>query len=273
MSDFKMHHVEDPKVDILSHGRRKNSAHILTLDKVLAEDVYTRLHSNEQMKSFEFILPKNLGRKEGVEEIDAMAPDTVRSRIIIIDVRTSTLTWLQQAYNKVVGYNRRDLNTSVFNVLIGDGPVNLFQNGNSMDMFVSHLASLRVDYTPAAFFFDPFIHYEPDEIPRMGAEQQFHISDKVPKRLLPYFTGHSEPTVSKIRKFFRAEGKSEKDKQKRLKVLRSVFEQRVKKQFPNHIQKLEQLMSKEGIQISTENMHVYPMYFEDWIYELFVKAS
>ena len=118
-------------LDILSHPNRKNRIHILTLDNILATDVYERLDCDPRMKYFQFARPQKTKLKETVAEIDSMARDTVSSRVLIIDVRKRTLPMLQKVYNKIVGYNRRDLNKLCYTILIGDGPVNLFQAGKS----------------------------------------------------------------------------------------------------------------------------------------------
>ena len=49
--------VEDPQVDILSHSARGNTIHILTLDPILATDVYERIHHDPRMKHVQLIKP------------------------------------------------------------------------------------------------------------------------------------------------------------------------------------------------------------------------
>jgi len=153
------------RVDILSHSKREKKIHILTLDAVLAADVYGRIHHDPRMKRYCLVRPHNTQINDTVAEIDQMARDTVSSKLLILDVRSDTLPLLQKAYNKIVGYNRRDLNRLCYTILIGDGPVNLFKAGKSLDCFVPYLAAHRVDYTPVVFFYDPFLHYEYDELP------------------------------------------------------------------------------------------------------------
>ena len=115
------YHLKDPQVDVLSHPRRRRSIHVLTLDPILATDVCERIHHDSRMKHYQLIRPGKTEIREAVEEIDGMARDTVSSRLLIIDVRRATLPKLQRAYNKVVGYNRRDLNKLCYVILIGDG--------------------------------------------------------------------------------------------------------------------------------------------------------
>ena len=147
--------ITDEKHDILSHTGRGKRIHVLTLDHALADDVCERINNDPRMKFYKLIRPRETRVRQAVEKIEAMAPETVHSRLLIIDVRKFTLTKLQWAYNKIVGYNRRDLNKLCYILLIGDGPSDLFRQGKSVDVFVLHLARHRVDFHPAAFFFDP----------------------------------------------------------------------------------------------------------------------
>jgi hypothetical protein len=263
--------VEDAGVNILSYRKRRNNIHVLTLDRILADDVYERIHNDPRMEGYTIKKPTK-GIQQGVEEIEAMAPDTVSSRLLIIDVRRSTLPVLQKAFNKVVGYNRRDLNKLCYIILIGDGPINLFQSGKCLDPFVSYLAKHRVDYYPAAFFYDPFLHYEPDEISRTPADLAALIPTKLPKRLAPYFKEQTI-TVANIRRFFRATGKPKKVKQKRLKKLTNLYKKRTQVQFPNDQSRLKAWFTRDGIQLATERLHLYPLFFEDWTCELIEKAA
>jgi hypothetical protein len=102
-----------------------------------------------------------------LEEIEATANQTTSSRMLIMDVRKSTLPKLHQAYNKIIGYSRKDLNRYCFTVLIGDGPLNLFAEGKSPDVFVPYLAAKRVIYNPAVFS-STFLHYRRRRWMHMG---------------------------------------------------------------------------------------------------------
>lgn len=272
MADSQIHNVRDSGNDILSHQRRNNSIHILTLDKTLADDIYDRIHSDNRMKGYNLIKPQNDSIKEGIAEIESMAPETTASKLIIFDVRRSTLPSLQQAYNKTVGYNRRDFNSLCYTVLIGDGPLALFHTDKCLDIFAEHLSKYRTDYYPAAFFFDPFLHYEPDEIQADAISFSSIVQINIPKQLAPYFKGQTI-TVNDVRRYFRAAGKPKPVRQKRLKILAGLYKKRIKEQFPNEIQQLEPLLSKEGLEISIERLHLYPLFFEDWIFELSQKAG
>lgn len=265
--------VEDPQVDILSHSARGNTIHILTLDPILATDVYERIHHDPRMKHVQLIKPSQTKIRETIEEIEDMAKDTVYSRLLIVDVRRETLPKLQRAYNAIVGYNRRNLNKLCYIVLIGDGPFNLFWEGKSLDVFVTYLTAHRVDFHHAAFFFDPFLHYERDEIERGALDDEFVVPDKIPQRLVPYFKKDESMKVDKIRHYFRAIGKDEELRKKRRRRLRSLFKKRIAEQFPKEKDQLRALLSKKGIRLASEKMHLYPFYFEDWVYDLMQKAA
>ncbi len=265
--------IEDPQVDILSHSARGNTIHILTLDPVLATDVYERIHHDPRMKHVQLIRPRQTKIRETVEEIEGMAKDTVYSRLLIVDVRRETLPKLRRAYNTIVGYNRRDLNLMCYILLIGDGPFNLFWEDKTLDVFVTYLASHRVDFHPAAFFFDPFLHYERGEIERGALDDEFVVPDKIPQRLVPYFKKDESMKVDKIRHYFRAIDKDEALRKKRRRRLRGLYKKRMAEQFPADKDQLRAWLSKKGIRLASERMHLYPFYFEDWVYDLMHKAQ
>ena len=266
--------LEDFEEDILSHPSRRNAIHILTLDSILANDVYERIHNDERMKYYQLIKPRETEIREAVTEIDNMATDTVLSRLLIIDVRRVTLPKLQRAYNKVVGYNRRDLNKLCHTILIGDGPWDLFSAGKTLDVFVPHIATHRVDFHPAVFFYDPFLHYEHSEIERAGVDDEFVLPHKIPGRLLQYFNFKTDEDmrVDKIRHYFRAIDKPDEVCKKRRKKLRDLYKKRIAEQFPHHKDQLKAWLSRKGIRLASEKLHLYPLYFEDWVYNLMQKA-
>ncbi len=267
-----IYHIKDTKHDILSHPRRENKIHILTLDSALATDVYERIHHHPGMETYQLIKPQKNKAREILIEIEEMAQDTVSSRLLIMDVRRVTRFKLQSAYNKIVGYNRRDFNKLCFTILIGDGPVSLFQAGKSLDVFVSHLSAHRVDYHPAVFFYDPFLHYEPNETQLQKMHEEFILPEKIPRRFIPYFKEDQDVSVDKIRRSFRAIDKPETIKKKRLEKLRSLYKKRIAEQFPHHKDQLKAWLSKEGIRLATEKLHLYPLFFEDWVFDLMQKA-
>jgi hypothetical protein len=225
------------------------------------------------MKHYQLIRPRNTGMQETIPEIDGMAQQTVSSKLLIIDVRRATLPGLQRAYNKIVGYNRRDLNRLCYIILIGDGPWDLFHAGKKLDVFVPHLATHRTDFHPAVFFYDPLLHYERDEIERAGIGDKFVLPDKIPRRLVPYFKKDQDIRVDKVRRYLRATGKTDEVSKKRLRKLRNLYRKRIAEQFPHHKDQLEAWLSKKGIRLASERLHLYPLFFEDWVYDLMQKAT
>ena len=266
------HTLTDEGIDILSHTRRRDQIHVLTIDPVLATDVCERIVGDARLKSCAVIRPAATRIRDAVEEIEEMARDTVASRLLILDVRRVTLPKLRSVFNTIVGYNRRNFNKLCFTILIGDGPVNLFRAGKALEVFVPHLSSHRVDYHPAVFFYDPFLHYEPDEIVPCGIDEQFVLADVIPRRLVPYFQESESVKVEDIRRYFRAIDKSAEIRKKRRRVLRRLYKKRIAEQFGHHKDHVEDWMSRGGIRIATEKLHLYPLYFEDWVFNLVRKA-
>ncbi len=79
--------------------------------------------------------------------------------------------------------------------------------------------------------------------------------------------------VDKIRRYFRAIGKDEELRKKRRRRLRSLYKKRIAEQFPDDKEQLRAWLSKKGIRLASERMHLYPFYFEDWVYDLMHKAA
>jgi hypothetical protein len=265
------YHLTDDKYDILSHPRRRGQIHVLTIDPVLAADVCERIGSDPRLQRYSLICPHTAGVRSALEEIERTAQETTASRLLIFDVRRVTLPRLRKSFNAIVGYNRRDFNQLCYTICIGDGPVNLFQNGHVVDLFVPYLASHRVDFYPAVFFFDPFLHYEPSEIPAQALDDEFVIPDALPRRLAPYF--RSDLTkVGPIRQFFRAVDKDDETRHQRRQMLRHMYKKRLADQFPGKEDQFKPLLSRRGIQLASEKMNLYPLYFEDWVHDLMRKA-
>ncbi len=257
--------------DVLSYQQREPRIHILTLDRVLGWDIYDRLKNDSKTRFYELVVPKQADWKNRLEEIEAIVDRTVYARMLIMDVRRATMPKIQQAYNKIAGYNRKDLNRFCFTVLIGDGPLNLFQPGKLLDVFVPYLARMRADYNPAVFFFDPFIHYEPEETDS-SMDEEFMLPSKPPQRLASYFP-EAGVTVDSVRRFFRANEQSEAVKKQRLKTLAALYLKRISAQFPQHKDLMHGLLSKNGAQLGSEKMNLYPVFFEEWVHELMQKAT
>ncbi len=263
--------ITDTKQDILSHPRRRDFIHILTLDPVLATDACERIGADKRLRRCTTIRPHGMSVRGMLEEMERMAPETASSRLILFDVRRATLPRLRHVFNAVVGYNRRDFNKFCYSICIGDGPLNLFRNGAFSELFVPHLAAQRVDYHPAVIFYDPFLHYEPSETFLQTIDDDFVIPDVLPKRLAPFFKKDSMK-VSTIRQFFRAVDKDDETRKKRQRMLRHVFKKRLADLFPGQDEQLKDLLTRRGIQWASEKMNLYPLYFEDWVYDLIRRA-
>jgi hypothetical protein len=75
---------------MLHYKNRNDKIHILTMDHLLLEDIYERLHEYPGMESIELV---KLGNERSVieaEDILKSARDTVTSRVLIIDIRSQT---------------------------------------------------------------------------------------------------------------------------------------------------------------------------------------
>lgn len=266
------HELIDEQHDILTHPGRRNKIYVLSVDPVLAADVYDRIHEDNRLEDCEIVRPHATGIREAVEEIGRIAPDTTTARLLILDVRRATLPKLRGVFNTIVGYNRKDFNKLCFTILIGDGPPTLFANGRGVDVFVLYLASHRVDYHPAVFFFDPLLHYEPGEIEARAIDDEFTLPDAIPRRLRPHFRRSDDVNVGKIRRFFRAAGKDAETRHRRRRMLKRMYKQRIAEQFPGRENRLKAWMSRRGLHLATERLNLYPLYFEDWVHDLLQKA-
>lgn len=263
--------ITDTKQDILSHQLRRDHIHVLTVDPALAADVCERITADKRLKRCTLVCPRATTVREGVEEIERMAQETISSRMIIFDVRRLTLPKLRRAYNAIVGYNRKDFNKTCYSVCIGDGPLTLFRDGQFSNPLVPHLAAHRVDFHPAVFFYDPFLHYEPDETLLQSIDDEFIIPHTIPRRLAPYFKS-DDMTVPLIRQYFRAVDKDEETRKTRAHMLRHVYKKRLAEMFPGHAEEYKDLLSRDGIHWASEKMNLYPLYFEDWVYDLMRRA-
>jgi hypothetical protein len=263
----------DEKHDILSHTRRKNVIHILTLDHILASDICERIHRDPRLKRCKLERSWQRSVDPMVADLNRMAQDTTRSRLLIFDVRRMTLPKLHTPFNKIVGYNRKDFNRTCYTILIGDGPVGLFRADKSLSVFVSLVSDHRVDYHPAVHFYDPFLHYQPGEIQPPAIGDEFVLPDRIPNRLIPFFQQGQNLKVDRIRQFFRATGKSEEIRKERLNQLKGIYIKRFIEQFPQHQGELKAWLSREGMTLASEKLHLYPLFFEDWVYELMCRAK
>lgn len=259
---------------LLSHAGREASVHILSLDPLLVADVQERVHYDPRMRDIAIVTPPvDPERSIPLGDLEAIAKGTVTARVLVLDVRSQTLPRVQHAFNRVIGYNRLDLNETCFTLLIGDGPLNLFHPGTTLEVFAPLLVKLRLDYSPAAFFYDPFLHYAHAERQALKLRQRHVVSREVPARLAKAFRG-MDVDLSAIRQHFCAaavsEKKKEKAKAKRLQKLKAFFERRIDKLFPDDKGEMKTWLSKAGHEIEGETLrlHLYPLHFEDWVYDL-----
>jgi hypothetical protein len=58
-----------------------------------------------------------------------------------------------------------------------------------------------------------------------------------------------------------------------LKILTDLYDKRIAEQFPNHKDELKAWLSREGIILANERLNLYPLYFEDWVYDLMKIAA
>ena len=260
---------------LLSHANRRRRVSILTLDDVLAEDIAQRL-GESLSRGAQIIQPHPSGNGIAPKDIEAIAPDTVTAAVIIFDVRSLTLPLVQRIYNKAVGYNRRDFNERCFSLVIGDGPSHLLQGG-TLGTFANHLARFRVDYSPSAYFFDPFLHYDPHEKPS-GLDQESRLMDQVPLRLLEGFQGDVK-SVGQIRRYFRAAAqpadRRASKRNDRTEALMKFFASRLAKAFPDEPQYIDALLSQNGLKLGDETLgvHLYPLHFESCVEDLLTRAE
>jgi hypothetical protein len=264
--------LEDNQQDILSHSQRRDKIFVLSVDPILIADVRERVQADKRLKRCRVIAPHGIYLPAAVEEIEQMAQETVTARLLIFDLRRVTLPKLRRPFNAIVGYNRRDFNKLCYTICIADGPVNLFQNGRGLDVFIPYLSSHRVDYHPAVFFYDPFLHYEVNEMPPRGIDEEFVVPDQLPRRLVPYFQKTETMNIKTIRRYFRAADKEDDVRKERRQMLRRLYKRRFAKQFPTREDQMKDLLSREGVQLTTEKLNLYPLYFEDWVYRLIGQA-
>jgi len=266
---------------LLSHPGRKNRLHVLTLDAVLAEDVCDRLADDPQTAGVECVAPRGgttSGGEITVEDVEALAEGTVRSRVLILDVRSLVLPRLMHAYNRVVGYNRRDLNELCYTVLIGDGPAALFGTQNSFDVMAGLLARFRIDYHAAVFFFDPFGHYPQEERLGLQLDGRRGLPDGIPKRLARWFK-QDDLSVAEVRRYFRAHSSPPAERQmkkaQRIEILQRILLQRIGEMAPGREQRLLPVLSRTGLKVQEETLavNIYPLFFEDWVADLMARSG
>jgi len=247
--------------------------YILTLDPILGTDVAERIGADERLNGYEIIRPSAGTIDDTVDAIERAAADTTHARLLIFDVRRAGLPKLRKVHRDIIGFNRKDFNKLCFSILIGDGPPMLYQNGRGLDVFTIYLGAHRVDYHPAVFFYDPLLHYEPSEALLRAIDDEFTLRNDVPERLAPYFRQDLEMTVGTVRRYFRAVGKPDEIRQKRRRMLKRLYRKQINERLPGREEQIKAWFSRKGLQLATEKINLYPMYFEDWVYKLMHKAQ
>jgi hypothetical protein len=251
---------------------RKPCIDLYSLDAVLLEDLRERLEAQPALAKFHVRTPAFGPGGIEVQEIHRMAAHSVKARLLIFDVRRLTLPRLQAAYNKLVGYNRADLNAACHSVLVGDGPEGFLFDGG-FDLFAPLLAKLRLDYSPAAFFFDPFLHYSHEEQLPMGLDYPMEMLSRIPQRLAKYFRS-SASDLPNVRRYFRAStyplAQQPHKALQRLEHLRQMLSRRLQEFFPDQATQLLDLLGPVGYSLPGESLSVriYPFFFEETLCRL-----
>lgn len=258
---------------LLSQSRRVARICVLTLDPVLARDVQDRLGDEPRLRDAEVVLPPSAKGAPTVQGLTRLARATTTARVLILDVRSWTLPKLQGVYNRVVGYNRADLNRRCHSILIGDGPASFPDTEAGVEEFRRLLAKFRVDYSPAAFFFDPCIHYGHEQRRTLGRASAAGLPDALPDEVAGLFPDRPV-TVSSLRAHLRAAGvaaeRRRRVKRKRWDKLADSFLGRYEHARPDRGIDLQAAMSKQGCAVAGETLrvHTYPAHFEEWVADL-----
>lgn len=259
---------------MLHYKNRKDKVHILTLDAVLAEDIYQRLEEYPGFNSVKLIKPSS----ESIikpEDIQKKAQDTTTSKVLIIDVRSQTRPLLQNAYSDIVRFNRPDFNLYCYSVLIGDGPVNYFGPGGT-EALRSYLADMRLDFSPAVFFGDPLLYYSYHERQDMVGYESFELTEKLPQRLEKYFHG-DDLNLAEIRSYFRAANKDSdkrlKKRKQRLEVLEKMCIKLIQDECPGCNGQYLDAFKREGYAVPSESLkfNLYPFCFEELVLDLITR--
>lgn len=248
------------------------------MDPVLLEDVYERLSEFPGFEAVELIKPADGHSPIQPDDILKSARDTITSRVLIMDVRNHTQARLQRAYSDIIRFNRPDFNRYCYTVLIGDGPRDFFDPQRGTKTLPAHLADLRLNYSAAAFFADPFLYYSTDEIQKMIMEDRNCLPERVSQRFEKYFQG-DRPKLKKIRRHFRAASKQgdEKtaEKNSRRKTLKRLFIKLVVDEFSEDKELIRQALSKDGLAVPGETLscNIYPFYFESRVLKVLRQAK
>ncbi len=263
---------------MLNHKDRNDQIHIISMDPLLVEDIYERLREFPGLEEVRLVKPGGNGSAIPADDILDMARDTLASRVLIIDIRSQTRSRLQRAYSDISRFNRPDFNNYCYSVLVGDGPVNAFQPDKGINAFPAYLADLRIDFSPAVFFGDPFLYYSFEEMQQLAVYEHTPFPERISQHFDKYFK-EDRPSVGLVRRFFRAADKQGDEKIKardeRLKTLKKLCMRMFQEGFPEDYEQMLEAISREGLAFPGEILrcNVYPFYFEEWVLDVFRKAQ
>ncbi len=255
---------------LLSHANRLDRIFILTQDPVLVCDVTQRIEADKHLAGLEIINPAIVDGLIKPDAVLKLAKDTVTARLLVFDVRSLTLPRLQGVYTRIVGYNRLDLNTLCYSLVIGDGPVRYPDDEKGIAIFHAHLSKMRIDYSPAAFFFDPLIHYsahERRELQTLGLDETPH---KIPGAWAEVFkTGVA--SIEIVRAYLRGAdvtgSKHKRTMRHRLVEFEKSILAQAQSDYPQQTMGLTKALTRKGCKLSGEalRLYLYPMRFEKWL--------
>jgi hypothetical protein len=163
-------------------------------------------------------------------------------------------------------------------VLIGDGPTDPPDSEKGLYAAGKYLSDVRVDYSPAVFFVNPFLYYSYNELQEMSIYHDNALSEEIPNLLGKYFKDNMIHT-SQVYSYFRAahyEGASRQLKKKeRQHLLKTIFIKILDREFPKNKNILLKGISKEGAALTGEALrfNIYPFHFEEWVLDLLKKAK
>jgi len=263
---------------MLHYKDRRSRVHILTLDRTLASDVVERLHRQPGMESIELIRPVDGEGQITVADLARHTRETTASRVLVIDVRRQTRGRLQGVYSDIVRFNRPDFNLYCYSVLIGDGPTGLLDPGKHLRALYPFLSDLRVDYSPAVFFINPFLHYSYDETQYQAVGEGYALPTRMPHRLEKYFKKHDITVEQMSRYWCAADVPEDLRKAKRVRrqeELRALCLRILKDEFPQDAEQLAKTLTKEGYALAGESLRInmYPFFFAEWVVDLMRRAE
>lgn len=268
--------------DEFSNPNRSNRISIYTLDDALRKDVMERLRYEPRLMGYGLRSTPETDLKKMIAAMKDIANDSKSDKIMIMDARRATLTLLRPVFNRVITLNRRDFSKYAFPVLIADGPTDLFKPGKTLDVFTSYLMDLKKDFIQSLFFYDPFLHYQPFEMPHLTMDDDWALADYLPDRLKKELVAkrlvgaQDQVKVKHIRKHYRgikAGEANEELRRRRMGELKEIYLARLEQAFPGD-PRTASWPTKEGYPIEGfGSMHMYPFFFEELVADLVEKKG